>query len=400
MAPDAEQALVEVPGRPGLGGLAVVVRDVEEMVSVPAPRTIALSSAASSPGRPWRRTKSSIGSDTSPITPPSRLARGRLPPMSRLLALGLSLVFLTACFEGFGALETTVQLDTEAQVFRVERRVLGVSSAFLGCGDTAGCAEVVGRLRAFAPLPTGGPAERLMQRLLDSGAKELSMEIVVGDGRVDAVLQYVAPLGSTAADDTWIHAEWEGRHQRGDYLLTIDAQPSITPPDKYRTRRVARAGPAGPEWGESWVLPARTLAATTHMTVQPGAPNLLAEFPDLLPALSGGAAPAPVPDPAPVVAVVDPPPAPAPAPRPGPRPRAGPGPRPRSSPHPPAGPPPPVAPAPVAPAVVAAAPAPAPAPPPAPRRPGPRSRPGSGRAHLGAPPTPPPPPGPTRSTWS
>jgi hypothetical protein len=279
--------------------------------------------------------------------------------MHRLLPLGLSLTLLTACFEGFASLETTVVLDPVAQVFRVERRVEDVSAAFLGCGDPDGCAEVVARLRAFTPLATGGPAERLMQRLIDSGAQDLSMEVTVADGTVDAVVRYVAPLGTAAADDTMVRAEWEGKRDRGDYGLTIEAQPSMSPPEKYRIRRVARSGPAGPEWAEVWVLPPRQLTARTTMSVDPGAADLLAEFPSLAAALGAPSAPVPVaaapaPAPAPVAVVppapVAPPPVPAPTPAPAPPPVPAPTPVP--------------APAPVA--VVAPPPAPAPAPRPAP----------------------------------
>ncbi|MCB9687070.1 MAG: AgmX/PglI C-terminal domain-containing protein [Alphaproteobacteria bacterium] len=279
-----------------------------------------------------------------------------------LAALALGLGLLTACLEGFDRLETHVAYDPFTQVFHVERRFVGIGPRFLGCSDAEGCAAALQRAKAFVP-DGAGQADRLLQRLLDSGAVEIALETVEVGDRVDAVVRYDAPLGSQAAEDTFVHAEWSGKAaDRGSYYLVADAQDALAvdAPRGSKVRKVARQSAVGADWSQQWVLPSKVLEVHTVLSVgQPS--SLFAEITGLRSAMDGVAElqPEPLPAPAP-----EPVPAPAPAPAPEPLPAPAPAPAPPPAPTPPPLPPP--------------APAPAPPPDPAPTavvRPAPEPRP-------------------------
>ncbi len=295
--------------------------------------------------------------------------------VARLGIVAALLGGLTACLEHFGELVTRVSYDPVAQTFEVERRLVDVQPGFLGCSDVEGCVEAMDR--AMSMTGTGmALSDRLVQRLVQSGAEGVSIELDQQGQQLDVIVRYRAPVGTGAADDTLVRAEWEGKGDRGDYYLVVQGQDSIAPPRKYASRKIARSGPAGVEWVEEWVLPKKQLDVETRMAVSDGRPMFEAVS-GLEAALSQRgwldgvvAAPEPAPEPAPLPMPM---PVAAPAPEPEPEPvaiaRPTPPPPPGPPPHPPpapAPPPPPAPPTPTPAPTPTPTPAPAPTPTPAP----------------------------------
>jgi hypothetical protein len=188
----------------------------------------------------------------------------------------------TACLEHIEALTTQVRYDPYRQVFEVEQRLVGVEKRFLGCEALEDCLAAIERAMSLQPNSSVSLAlgDRLLQRLLESGAAEVQLGLERHDDSLDAIVRYEAPVGSAAADNTLVRAEWKGGRKRGHYYLVVLAQASMEPPRWYRTRKIARSGPAGVDWVEEWLLPRWVREITTTMTVGEANP-LLAEVPGL-----------------------------------------------------------------------------------------------------------------------
>lgn len=210
----------------------------------------------------------------------------QLPKVLRLGVVAATLLTCTACLEHFEALWTRVVYDPFDQSFQVERRLIGVEPRFLGCSDLDECVEAIGRSVTVAPDPGYSMAlsDRLLQRLVESGATEVEVALERDGDRLDVVLDYRARVGSAAADDTFVRAEWNGKGTRGAYSLVVSAQDSMDPPEHYRTRKVARTGNGEVDWIEEWVLPQNQREVRTEIAVGE-AKEMFAEIPGLAEAL-------------------------------------------------------------------------------------------------------------------
>ncbi len=282
---------------------------------------------------------------------------------AKLAAVLALLVSQTACLEHFTSLETTVTYDPFEQTFQVTRVLRNVSPGFFGCVDVHDCAEAVGRAVRMEPaaFPTA-LSDRLVQRLVESGAQGIEVQLEADGDKLDAVIHYAAPVGSAAAEDTLVHAEWDGKQ---GYYLVVDADASLRPLDvKARVRKTAMSGPEGIDWREAWVLKPKVKTVTTTMDVDTTVRPLLGAMTGLGDALaSRGWLDGPIAVSEPAVAAVDPEPLP---PEPAPQPVSEPMPTP-VEPTPAPAPEPALAPAPAplpvpAPAPVPVAPMPVPAP--------------------------------------
>jgi hypothetical protein len=258
------------------------------------------------------------------------------PGWSRLAALSVlagSLVGLTACLEGFFRLETTVHYDVKTQRFEVERRILGVERGFFSCTDAADCTRAIERAATLQSTSMDRSlADRLAQRLMDSGAEDIAIRLERSGDALDVVITYGAPVASKAAVDTWVRPEWTGTGTRGSYALVVEAQDSMgAPPNNVELRRSpVESG----DWKTSWVFPKRVRDVEWGMDVDPEPTPILAAVPGLEKRLAkaglldGGRSRRPAPRP--VAAATAP--APAPAPEPVPAPVAEPAPAPEPDP--------------------------------------------------------------------
>jgi hypothetical protein len=220
--------------------------------------------------------------------------------LSRILHLvGVAFVLAssTACLEHIEALTTQVRYDPYRQVFEVEQRLVGVEKRFLGCETLDDCLAAIERAMTMQPNSSVSLAlgDRLLQRLLESGATEVQVGLERQGDNLDAIIRYEAPVGSAAADNTLVRAEWKGKRKRGHYYLVVLAQASMEPPRWYRTRKIARSGPAGVDWVEEWLLPRWVRKVSTTLTVGEAEP-LLAEVPGLGDALEAHGWLGPLPD--------------------------------------------------------------------------------------------------------
>jgi hypothetical protein len=216
----------------------------------------------------------------------------RTPRPLRWLRLSLVAAILlgcTACLEHLEALRTRVRYDPFAQAFEVERRLVGIEPRFLGCRSADGCVAAIGRVLSDDPSSMSmSPSDRLLQRLRDGGATDIVVTLEREDERLDAVVEYRARVGTPAADDTLIRAEWSSNGWPfGHYYLVVSAQESMEPPGRHRTRKVPRAGPVGIDWVEEWVLPrGRRSVETTLVVSDPEqSTELFAAMPELVEAL-------------------------------------------------------------------------------------------------------------------
>ena len=182
------------------------------------------------------------------------------------MVLGL-LVAQTACLEHFESLVTTVTYDPFEQTFRVQRMFRNVEPAFFGCIDLDDCAAAVARATSLQPAPfPEALSDRLVQRLVESGADDIQVQLVQRGDQLDALIAYTAAVGSAAAEDTMVHAEWDGK--KNQYYLVVDADASMELDGvKGRERRVAMSGPGGIDWRTSYVLKPRHKEVTTRMAV-------------------------------------------------------------------------------------------------------------------------------------
>jgi len=283
----------------------------------------------------------------------------------------------TGCLEHFERLVTTVTYDPFEQSFRVVRRLENVEPAFFGCVDLGDCADAIHRATSLTPAAfPSALSDRLVQRLTESGATDIEVQLLQRGEQLDARIAYTAVVGSAAAEDTMVHAEWDGG--KGRYYLVVDADGSIEPLDvKAKVRKQAVSGPGGIDWRESWVLKPKHREVTTRMAVDNEVRPLFTAVPGLDQALSSrgllDAVISPV-----AVAAAQPAPEPAPSPLPAPAPAPAPAPT-AQAPSPAVPAPAPTAaltptPQPAPAAVVVPAPAPAPAPAPVPAAAAPASR--------------------------
>ncbi|MEQ1570776.1 MAG: hypothetical protein ABMA64_34425 [Myxococcota bacterium] len=198
------------------------------------------------------------------------------------------LLACTACLEHVEALTTRVVYDPFSQTFTVRRTLVNVEAEFLACADVDECLEAIGRTMELQPastLTSFAQSDRLLQRLIDSGARELALTLHRDRDQLDVVVDYVAPVGSPAAADTLMQAEWKGRGKRGHYYLVMEAQERIAPPRFHGSRKFARSSTAGgTDWVEQWVLPRWTRRVETTLPVDDAEP-LFERFPELAVAL-------------------------------------------------------------------------------------------------------------------
>lgn len=188
----------------------------------------------------------------------------------RLSLVAAILLGCTACLEHLEAVRTVVRYDPYTQIFDVERRLIGVEARFFGCRDAEECVAAVERVLSATPSATLSMslADRLLQRLRESGATDVEVALERDDERLDAVVRYKAPVGTPAADDTLVRAEWSSNGWPfGHYYLVIAAQESMAPPKRHKTRKVPRSGPAGTDWVEEWVLPRWRRSVDTELVV-------------------------------------------------------------------------------------------------------------------------------------
>jgi len=187
--------------------------------------------------------------------------------VAQLALVTVGLLSQTACLEHFEELVTTVSYDPFAQTFRVQRWFRNVEPAFFGCIELDDCAEAITRATSLQPAPfPEALSDRLVQRLVESGAEDIEVELVQRGAQLDARIAYTAAVGSAAAEDTMVHAEWDGK--RNAYYLVVDADASMELEGvKGRERRVAMSGPGGIDWRTSYVLKPRHKEVTTRMAV-------------------------------------------------------------------------------------------------------------------------------------
>ena len=252
-----------------------------------------------------------------------------------------ALLSQTACLEHFESLVTTVRYDPFEQTFRVDRLFRNVEPAFFGCIDLDDCSRAIARATALQPAPfPEALSDRLVQRLVESGADDIEVRLVQRGEQLDAQIAYTAPVGSAAAEDTMVHAEWDGK--KNSYYLVVDADASIELEGvQGRERRVAMSGPGGIDWRTSYVLKPKHKEVTTRMAVDDkvrplfatvaGLDRHLSDEGLLDTVISGPVAVAVVDDPEPEVAPV---PQPEPEPEPESLPQPEPSPAPAPSPEP------------------------------------------------------------------
>jgi hypothetical protein len=211
-----------------------------------------------------------------------------LRSLLRLLTVAVTLLLgCTACLEHVEALRTRVEYDPFAQVYHVRRTLIGVEADFLGCSDAEECVAAIGRTLSLQPadsLSSFALSDRLLDRLMGSGATDVRLTLHREGDRLDVIVDYDAPVGSSAADDTLVHTEWRGGKGRGHYYLVVDAQDNMDPPKLYRSRKVARSSSEGIDWVEQWVLPRWRRSVETLLPVGESTP-LFQRFPDLVAAL-------------------------------------------------------------------------------------------------------------------
>lgn len=210
----------------------------------------------------------------------------RSQKLLRLGAVVVTLLTCTACLEHFEALWTRVVYDPFEQSFRVERRLIGVEARFLGCSEVLDCMASVERALEVAPDPGYSMAlsDRLLQRLIESGATDVEVTLEREGDRLDVRVAYSARVGTPAADDTFVRAEWNGRGTRGEYSLVVSPQASMEPPERYDLRKVARGGAGEVDWVEEWVLPRDQREVRTEIAIEE-TNALFAEVPGLAEAL-------------------------------------------------------------------------------------------------------------------
>ncbi|MEN0063699.1 MAG: hypothetical protein AAGA48_16220 [Myxococcota bacterium] len=189
----------------------------------------------------------------------------------------------TGCFEHFERLETHVAYQSTTQRFAVERRLVNIGPALLGCDTVDNCVAAFDRV--LDPSQTIRPdrmalSDKMMRRLRDSGAEQIEISFEPTLSSLDVVVRYEATVGTEAADDTGVLAEWSGRRGRGRYRLVVDAEPSMAPPSHATTRRHARKTPDGLVWVDQWVLPARRRSVTVNTPVGE-AESLFTQIPGL-----------------------------------------------------------------------------------------------------------------------
>jgi hypothetical protein len=178
----------------------------------------------------------------------------RLRSAAPITAIALMFGTQVACLEGFGSLWTEVKYDARAQSFQVVRELRGVGPAFFGCSDAPGCADAIERASSLASSAGDRAlADRLAQRVADSGAMDARVELLRRGDALDLRVIYAAPVGSKAATDTFVHPEWSGRPGKERYRLVVDAEASMgAPPDGVELRKVPVD--AEGEWRTSWVF--------------------------------------------------------------------------------------------------------------------------------------------------
>lgn len=200
-------------------------------------------------------------------------APGPLRRGLRRWVLGLAPWLLVGCFEHFERLETHVTYDPGSQRFTIERRVVDVGAALLGCDSPDTCAKAIDRV--LDPTDTLSPSrmalsDKMIRRLRDSGAEGVEVTFEPHGSSLDVVLRYEAPAGSPAADDTQVRAEWHGRRGRGRYRLVVEADDATAPPERFHTRRRARYTSEGLTWVEQWELPFKQLDVVLSTEVGEG----------------------------------------------------------------------------------------------------------------------------------
>lgn len=201
--------------------------------------------------------------------PPPVRARARGGAWARLGLLTALLLAQTACLEDFQRLVTTVVYDPYEHVYQVERRLIGVEPSFFQCDSPQSCEAAISRAVRLQPSETlsASLADRLVNRLLDTDAQDLRIRVERQGDRLDALVTYRAAVGSKAAADTLVHAEWGGKRGRERYYLTVEAQDSMDPPGVPYEVRKQSFGAAGGGWREFWVLPPRVTEITTTMHI-------------------------------------------------------------------------------------------------------------------------------------
>jgi hypothetical protein len=237
--------------------------------------------------------------------------------------LGLSGLFLfqTACLEGFERLVTTLRYDPYTHQLQVERTLENIDPLFFGCADAVECVEAMEHALAGQSDPLAMPSlgDRLVQRLLETGALDVALTLERDGDALDIAATYTASLGTRAAEDTLVHVEFEGPSpERGSYRLVVAAQEGMEIPDvRYSVRKQSTSGVSGVDWRESWLLPPRKFELTTYLPVDEVKTPLFKAVPGLGDALAAAGwfgSPLPIGEvvDAPAVAVLTPPePAPA-----------------------------------------------------------------------------------------
>jgi len=185
------------------------------------------------------------------------------------LAFFCAVLFVqTACLEGFERLVTTVSYDPFGHTFQVKRLLVNIEPSFFQCDDAPSCRAAIDRALKLAP-ETSSLSDRLVSRLLDSGAEDLNIVLIPRGDQLDVEVTYQAAVGTQAAAETMITAEYGGRKGRERYYLVVEAQGSLDPlPVPYEVRKVPTSAAGGVDWREFWVLPPKMLEVTTSMAVE------------------------------------------------------------------------------------------------------------------------------------
>jgi hypothetical protein len=179
---------------------------------------------------------------------------------------------------------TTVRWTPNDNSFQVQRRLVGVSTDFLKCSDPTSCAGIIRALTSFEPIASSSPASALRDRLLQSGAQDLSIELLIGDDELDILVNYRAPIGTKAADETDVFVEWGGKAGRETRYLVAKSYSSTRLLSQHRKMERRTRSVSGTEGlsGESWmVFPKTTRTIIMEMTVDPSAPALFDRMPTL-----------------------------------------------------------------------------------------------------------------------
>lgn len=196
-----------------------------------------------------------------------------------ILALAALLAVETGCLERFERLITHVTYDPVNQTYTVERTLVGVSAGFLLCEDVDSCEAAIWRALAGETNPgyEATIADRLIQRLGETGAGDVKVTLHKNGDSLDVVARYATVPGSRAADDTMIRAEYGGKPGKEQYYLVVEAQPGLDPlPERHTVRKTA--GGAG--WAEYWVLPPGAFDVSTSLAVDDSKP-IFAQIPGL-----------------------------------------------------------------------------------------------------------------------